>query len=143
MNDREDEPDLDELDDEALSWDGDDDVVRGDEPQEEEVEKQPQRGIFDVVHEMSLRERVITAGFLLLSLAWAAGWGVVVAQNPIWIPDLVVSVMYEFGEFLAIAGAPVAMIVAIQLTRGRTRMMWLIGVAIITFPWPLVLGGIS
>lgn len=140
MNDREDEH---ELDEEALSWDGDDDVVRGEDPEATRVEDQPKRGIFDVVREMSRRERVISAGFMLVALVWAVGWGVVVAQNPIRLPDTLMTVMYELGEFLAIVAAPLAAFTVIQLARGRTRMLWLAAVTIVTFPWPLIVEGIA
>lgn len=140
MNDREDEH---KLDDEALNWDGDDDVVRGDEPEEDEKEAKPKRGIFDVVREMSGAERVTAALFVVVSIAWAVGWGIVVGQNPIWIPNMVISVMYELGEFLAIIASPLAVFTVAQLARGRARLMWLIGVIVVTFPWPLVLEGIA
>lgn len=140
MNDREDEH---KLDDEALNWDGDDDVVRGDEPEEDEKEAKPKRRIFDVVREMSGAERVTAALFVAVSIVWAVGWGIVVGQNPIWIPNMVISVMYELGEFLAIIASPLAVFTVVQLARGRARLMWLIGVVVVTFPWPLVLEGIA
>ena len=141
MNDREDEPELDELDDEALSWDGDDDVVRGDEP-EGEVDQQPKRGIFDSVKEMTGAERIVAGLFALVSIAWAAGWGVIVAQNPVVLPNVLMTVMYEFGEFLAIVAAPLAMFTVMQLADRRARLLWFAGAAVVTFPWPLFVEGL-
>lgn len=153
MNDREDEPELDETDvepdsvpdadEEALSWDGDDDVVRGDESEDGEEEQGPRRGVFDVVREMNGKERIVSAFFVLVSLAWAVGWGIVVAQNPIRLPDMLMTVMYELGEFLTIAASPLAVFTVIQFTRGRARLIWLVAMALVTFPWPLIVEGIA
>ena len=129
-----------DADDEALSWEGDDDVVRDSDEDEVEEPVAPRRGIFDVVREMTGRERAIAALFSIAALASCVGWGFVVAGSQVHIPDLFTTVMYQFGQFLAILAPALAVFTVVQIARGRARTVWLAVMAIVTLPWPLIVG---
>ena len=131
--------------DDALSWEGDDELQRATSLDERAVvdddeDEAPRRGPFDVVREMTGGEKIVAALFMVLSLGSAAGWIAVVATNPVTLPGTALMLMYELGEFLAIVGAPLAAFTAIQVARGRARTLWLAGLFIVTLPWPLLLG---
>lgn len=133
--------------DDALSWEGDDELQRAtslDEraPADDDDDLAPRRGVFDVVREMTRGEKAVAALFMVLSLASAAGWIVVVATNPVTLPGTALMLIYELGEFLAIVGAPLAAFTAIQVARGRARTLWLAGLFVVTLPWPLLLGAL-
>lgn len=135
-------PDPDGETDDALSWEGDDTLQRAtsldERAHEPEGDAPPRRGMFDVVREMTTGDKVVAAIFMLLSVASAAGWIAVVVANPVTLPGTVLMLMYELGEFLAIIAAPLAAFTVIQLTRGRTRVIWLAAMLVVTLPWPLL-----
>ena len=129
-----------DADDEALSWEGDDDVVRDGDEDDVEESAAPRRGIFDVVREMTGAERAIAGLFSVIALASCVGWGFVVSGSQVHIPDLFTTVMYQFGQFVAILAPALAVFTVVQIDRGRSRTLWLVAMAFITLPWPLVVG---
>lgn len=136
-------PEAEEADD-ALTWDGDDELQRATSLDERihdaDEDDLPRRGVFDVVREMTGVEKMIAAVFAVLSIASAVGWIMVVIGNPVTLPGTALMLMYELGEFVAIVGAPLAAFTAIQLATGRARTIWLAALFVVTLPWPLFLG---
>lgn len=82
----------------------------------------------------------ILAGVYLL---YMVGWLISIVRNPFSIDNLFAEIVYQFGEFLAIASPLVWFFAVVVLTRGRrpsVRVAWLIAGAILLVPWPFVLG---
>lgn len=142
MSDKTDEPEG-QGDDEALSWEGDNDVIRHDEDDAPDEPAAPRRRVLDVVREMSTPERVIAAVFAVVAVASSVGWAFVVAQNPVSFPGLFMTIMYEFGELLAIIAPTLIAFTVVQIARGRARTVWLAVMAVVTLPWPLLVEGVA
>ncbi len=83
----------------------------------------------------------ILAGIYLL---YTVGWILGVQRDPFSSPTLFFEIMYQLGEFLAIASPAVWFFVTVLLTRGRrqiVRVVWLIVGAAVLLPWPFLLSG--
>lgn len=92
-----------------------------------------------------------TSSFLLVTYGilagayglYAIGWITAVLRSTITFPDLLGEFMYQFGEFLAIAAAPVWFAAVFALTRGKkpiVRLLWLLLGLVLLVPVPFVLG---
>ncbi|MCU1542196.1 MAG: hypothetical protein JWM50_61 [Microbacteriaceae bacterium] len=92
-----------------------------------------------------------TSSFLLVTYGilagayglYAIGWLVSVLRSTLTLDSLLSEIMYQFGEFLAIAAAPVWFAAVFYLTRGRrpiARLLWLLVGLVLLAPVPLVLG---
>jgi len=86
--------------------------------------------------------RLITATGAVLYLAYAIAWIVGVGGLQVSGPTLVLEVLYQFAEFLAIIASPLWFMATLLLTPGRARrrLGWLALGALVLLPWPLVLG---
>lgn len=85
----------------------------------------------------------ILAGVTLISMLT---WISVIGASTVSFTDLLGELMYQFGEFLAIAGPALWFVAVIVLGRdlapGR-RIRWhLIGL-VVTAPWPILLGALA
>ena len=87
---------------------------------------------------------LVTYGVLAgIYLIYVFGWIISVTRSTVAQSDLLAEIMYQFGEFLAIASPAIWFFSVLYLTRGRRsiiRMMLLLAGLIATIPWPLVLG---
>lgn len=140
------EADVDDFDDddEALSWAGD----------EEQGRAAPRlRVSVDTVVTVELEgsepaklpgstgRRVATVLFAVPYLAFAIGWifSVQVAPGPV---ELGPSILWQFGEFLAMLSAPLWFAATLTLTRAYrplVRVGWLaLGLGVLV-PWPIIL----
>lgn len=151
MTPREPEP-LDEGDDDALHWAGDE--ARGQSaprlrggtepdadasPADDSPEPTPPRTPRDTAF------LVGTGAFALVYLAISIGWiwAVQLLVYPAF--DLLGGIMWQFGEFLAMVSAALWFAAAITLTpastarRGTKRMLGLLAGAIVLIPWPALL----
>ena len=92
-----------------------------------------------------------TSSFLLVTYGilggvyalYAVGWITTVLRNSISFPDLLSEIMYQLGEFLAIASAPVWFAAVFVFTRNSkplVRLLWLLLGLILLVPVPFVLG---
>lgn len=82
----------------------------------------------------------VFAGAYLLSLV---GWIIAVQRDTITLPTLFGEIMYQFGEFLAIAAPAVWFITVLVLTRDRrpvVRLLLLAAGLVVVAPWPFILG---
>lgn len=90
----------------------------------------------------SLAMTLITAVGAVLYLAYSIAWIVGVGRLPLSGPTLVLEVLYQFAEFLAIVASALWFVAAVMLTAGRVgrRAGWLALGSLVLLPWPFVLG---
>lgn len=82
----------------------------------------------------------VFAGATLLSML---GWFTVVSASAVSFDDIVSEVMYQFGEFLAIAGPAIwfgAVLVLGRSASAARRLPWHLLGLLLTAPWPLLAG---
>lgn len=144
-----------ESDDEALRWEGDVDSGRIDPTLAaaapgHEADVDPETGEDSSESELDApRSRASSASLLAtgifagIYLAFVIGW-VVVTQRPSAASQiLLVDILSQFGEFLAIAAAALWFLAVLLLTRTSgtlTRLGWLaLGIPVV-LPWPFVIG---
>jgi hypothetical protein len=143
----------------ALNWDGETDAshVAGPKPQREHKprrERKPARAVpVDAATPVDVDERADapTSSFLLVTYGilagayglYAIGWLISVLRSTLTLDSLLSEIMYQFGEFLAIASAPLWFASVVFLTRGRrpiVRLLWLLVGLVLLVPVPFVLG---
>ncbi len=127
-------------DDAALSWHGDEadrpaKVTRATLPTTtNEGEKPGTPGMLLVTYG-------VLAGIFLI---YTIGWITVVVTSGYTAPDLLGEIMWQLGEFLAIASPALWFVTVMVLTRGRrplARLLLLVLGLIVVIPWPFILGG--
>lgn len=85
----------------------------------------------------------VLGGVLLI---YTAGWFAAVTRlNSVRVTsgDVLTEIMFQLGEFLAIAGPAIWFGAVFLLTRGRkpiVRLLWLLAAVVVVLPWPFVLG---
>lgn len=124
-------------DDDALSW-------AGDEP------KDTQPATRSVLVEAPSAPRsmpailVVTYGVIAgIYLIYTIGWVITVSRSLITLPTLFGEIMFQFGEFLAIASPAIWFAVVVVLTRNRPialRLSALLLGLLVVIPWPFLLG---
>jgi hypothetical protein len=137
-------------DDEALSWAGDADRHPGELPATPAAV--PDEANADGSTADGQQLKPATSSFLLISygvlggayLIWTLGWIISITRSPLPAsPILITEIMYQLGEFLAIASGAIWFATVFLLNRKRraiVRLLWLlIGLAVL-IPWPFVLG---
>mgnify|MGYP001806674446 CR=1 FL=1 len=86
---------------------------------------------------------LLTAVFAVVYLAWSVGWIIGIGLVPLSGPTVLIEVMYQFSEFLAIVASPLWFAAVVALTRGGRaahRLGWLALGTLVLLPWPIVLG---
>ena len=76
-------------------------------------------------------------------LAYTVGWIIGIGLVPLSGPTLVIEIMYQFSEFLAIIASPLWFAAVVALTRDGSaahRFGWLALGTLVLLPWPFVLG---
>lgn len=79
-------------------------------------------------------------------LVYSVGWILAVGTLPLQGATLLIEVMYQFGEFLAIIACALWFGTVMALTRGgrpAVRLGWLALGALVLVPWPLLLAVLS
>jgi hypothetical protein len=79
-------------------------------------------------------------------LLYVVGWIVAVQRDTITMPTLFAEIMYQFGEFLAIASPALWIGAVLLLTAERkpiVRLLWLVLGLLVVAPWPFILGGLA
>lgn len=90
--------------------------------------------------------RLLTALFAVVYLAWSVGWIIGISLVPLSGPTVLLEVLYQFSEFLAIIASALWFAAVVALTRdGRAahRIGWLALGTLVLVPWPVVLGVLS
>ena len=128
----------------ALSWEGDDadETLVTNEP-EAPVATAAAAGAAPaavaVAADPGQRTRAIAGGlFLLVAIASAVGWVVVMFANPAQQQTILGLAMYQLGELLAVL-APIGWWVAARRLSAQPVPWWIAGV-VVTAPWPLLVG---
>ena len=95
------------------------------------------------------RRSAVTAATGLLAgvyLAYSVGWILSIGTLPLTGATLLIEVMYQFGEFLAIIACALWFGTVMALTRGgrpAVRIGWLAIGTLVLVPWPLLIGVLS
>jgi len=132
-------------DEEALRWGSESDQSHTETP------LAPSTAAVDTAADPDAPERqqlsslqLVTFGILAgVYLLYTIGWIFVVTRTPGASPVLLTSIMTQFGQFLAIAAAPLWFFTAFTLTRDRrpvARLTWLLLGVVVLVPLPFVLG---
>jgi hypothetical protein len=132
----------DEDDDEALSWAGDRDTTHVDAPVAREivVEDLPAEDAAPRTSSLLLVVYGVLAGVYLL---YTLGWITSVVRTTLPLDDLLSGIMYQFGQFLAIASPALWLAASVLLTRDRkpvVRLLWVVLGLVVVAPWPFLLG---
>jgi len=149
-------------DDEALSWDGESDSshVAGPKPLREKPEREkPARpakpgrasAVDDDVAVDDDAEPRPTSSLLVLAYGiiagiyalYTVGWATTILRGTGTMTNLFAEIMFQFGEFLAIAAAPLWFASVLYLTRGRRpalRLIWLLVGLVLLVPIQSVMG---
>lgn len=87
---------------------------------------------------------LVTYGVIAgIYLIYTLGWIITVNRSATTLPNLLGEIMFQFGEFLAIASPALWFVAVLMLTRGRpavARLGWLLVGLVVVVPWPFVLG---
>lgn len=163
MTDRSEDLAGDAPDDDALRWAGDDDLVG---PETRTVRRRRTGGAAesstadavadrdldlddldldddsdDDLGEVSSARRALTIVAAVLYLLIFVGWVMSVQYTSSGSSQVVVDVSWQFGEFMAMASAPLVFLTVRQMTSERplrTALLgWLVG-AVILLPWPIL-----
>ena len=87
----------------------------------------------------------VTALGALVFAAYSVAWVIGVGSLPLSGPTLLIEVLYQFAEFLAIIASALWFGATVALTRGRlgVRAGWLALGTLVLLPWPFVFGVIG
>ncbi|WP_413318936.1 hypothetical protein AA0Z99_01905 [Agrococcus sp. 1P02AA] len=130
-------------DEDALRWEGDDDLDRLSvaEAEAQAEADRAARAEASAAPVRAARPRGPLGWLvLLLALAATAGWIVVVLANPVDQPSLLGLAMYQLGELLAVLAPLLWWLVVDRCAPLERRGPWWIAGLVVTAPWPLVAG---
>ena len=124
-------------DEAAFRWDGDEPEAKAEKPQRAVVADD---------------DAAPTSSFLLVSygilagayLLFTIGWVIAVSRTTSGAQDVLDEIMFQFGEFLAIAAAPLwfaAVFVLARDARPSLKLALLVLGVVVLVPWPFLLGG--
>lgn len=133
-------------DDKALSWDGDDDVTTPSAPRKKttsvatadsaDTTKTASSGSF-----LLISYGILGGIYLIYTIGWVVG---VVKDNRQELPYFLTELMFQVGEYLAIASPLLWFGTVLVLTRNRkpiVRLLALVVGVFIVIPWPFFLLG--
>jgi len=89
---------------------------------------------------------LLTGFFTVVYLAYSVGWIIGVGLVPLSGPTLLIEVMYQFSEFLAMIASALWFGAVVALTRGGRaahRIGWLALGTLVLIPWPILVGVLS
>ncbi|MGV8884339.1 MAG: hypothetical protein ACOH1T_01955 [Microbacteriaceae bacterium] len=139
-------------DDAALNWDGDEAEIAAPRARTAGTPDAPtdQDGAADagdeVVPPATSSIQLVTYGILAGAyLLYTVGWAFTVARSGLFSTNLLVEIMSQFSEFLAIIAAPLWFVLVFILTKNsRTivRSLWLVVGLFVLMPVPFILGGV-
>jgi hypothetical protein len=134
----------DDPDDDALSW--------GDETDPTHVDARPAVQQ-DATGDASAAPPATSSTMLVVYgvfggayLLYIVGWIIAVRRDTYTQGSLLSEIMYQFGEFLAIASPAVwigAVLLLTRESRATARVLWLMAGLLLLAPWPFILGGLA
>lgn len=125
----------DDTDDDALSWAGDD----RDAAATPSAKERAPRDADTIPGPLLITYGIIAGVYLIYTL----GWIITITRSATVLPSLLGEIMFQFGEFLAIASPALWFVAVLALTRGRkplVRLLWLLVGLLVVVPWPFLLG---
>lgn len=130
-----------DVDDEALTWGDEADPTHVDSLAEERMPAEP--GDAPRASSTMLVVYGIFGGAYLL---YVVGWIIAVQRDTYTQASLFSEIMYQLGEFLAIASPAIWLGAVLLLTdahRVVTRVLWLVAGLLLLAPWPFILGAFA
>jgi len=130
----------DAADEEGLRWDGDDEPVTP-------VEKQRPAEVVDEKNDAPATSSPLLVTFGIIAgvyLLYTIGWVLAALRTSSNSGDILVQLMFQLGQFLAIAGPALWFATVFVITRSRkpgVRLLWLVLGLLIFVPLPFILGG--
>ena len=126
-------------DDEALSWAGEAD------PGPTATQKPARAGESAATGDAGAKSNsvlIVYGIFAGVYLLYAVGWGIHVFTHSVPVAGVFPVIMYQLGEFLAIA-SPFLWAGAVWLLTKKpvTRVLWLFIGVLLLAPWPFIVGG--
>jgi len=103
-------------------------------------------GAAAAVDRRTLGSTLLTGFFAVVYLTYSVGWIIGIGLVPLNGPTLLIEIMYQFSEFLAMLASALWFGAVVALTRdGRFahRFGWLALGTLVLIPWPIVLGLLS
>lgn len=127
----------------ALTWEGDevDAVLESETEADRDVDESDDQPSAAAPGTRDDATRRLVAGLLLAAaIASAVGWVLVVVRNPVDDSSMTLLglAMYQLGELLAIAAAPLWWLLAGRLA--ERPLAWRLAGLGVTAPWPLIVG---
>jgi hypothetical protein len=122
----------------ALSWDGETDASHVDGPAVETGDSAP---VKPEISSFLLVTYGILAGMYGL---FVIGWIISINRSAIVLSDALGQLMFQAGQALAIAAAPLwftAVFILTRKNRAFTRLLWLLLGLVLVAPWPVIVGG--
>lgn len=126
-----------DAEDDALSWGDESDPTHIDAPADSEASGPM------ITRGTSSGLLVMYGVFAGAYLLYIVGWVIAVQRDTITLPTLFGEIMYQFGEFLAIAAPAIWFAIVLALTRDRgplARLALLVVGLVVVAPWPFILG---
>ncbi|AWB89704.1 hypothetical protein [Homoserinimonas hongtaonis] len=134
-----------EADDEALTWDGAEPDNIAARPVEAPSEPSSEAPAAASASAGSSSLLLVFYGILGgVYLLYVVGWIIAVGRDTFSQASLFAEIMYQLGEFLAIASPLIWMGAVFVLTRHKRpllRVLLLLLGAVVLVPWPFILGG--
>lgn len=130
-------------DDDALSWGDETDPTHVDAPP---AVQQSAEASAPAVPTTSSAMLVVYGIFGGAYLLYMVGWIIAVQRDTYVQASLFAEILYQFGEFLAIASPAVWFGAVLLLTsdaRAVARVSWLLVGLLLVAPWPFILGGLA
>ncbi|MCH1882434.1 hypothetical protein [Agrococcus sp. ARC_14] len=129
-------------DEDALRWEGDDDLDRLSviDSVETDQDDAAQPAASAPVSPEARPRGPLGWLMLVLALAAAVGWIIIVINNPVQQPSLLGMAMYQLGELLAVIAPLLWWFVVDRLAPLPRRALWWLAGFVVTAPWPLAVG---
>lgn len=129
-------------DDEALAWAGDEKPATVPEALERAGDGTTPTEKPQIPAALLIAYGILGGVYLIYTLGWVTS---IVRLNAVraQFADPLSEIMFQFGEFLAIASPVIWFAAVFLLSRGRrpiVRLSWLLVGLVVVLPWPFVLG---
>jgi hypothetical protein len=129
-------------DDDAMSWGDESDPTHIDAPAKVRQKAAASSSAAPATSSTMLVVYGIFGGAYLL---YVVGWIIAVQRDNFVQGSLFAEILYQFGEFLAIASPALWVGAVLLLTTGSraiVRILWLLAGLLVVAPWPFILGGL-
>jgi hypothetical protein len=129
-------------DEDALSWGTERDTTHIEAPEAVAPVVETGEEIIQTSSALLVGYGVFVGAYVL----YVVGWIVAVGNIAIPVVDVLPTIMYRLGEFLAVIAPALWFGGVFVLTRGsrtRSRVLWLLLGLVLVAPWPFILGSVK